>query len=114
MSFPVNVGSLNVYAGDTFSQTFTFKEDDETIDLVADGWGTWLAQYRKSSVDATAVSFSVDTSAADEGQITITLSANQTAALGSNGVFDLQATQSGSVRTWVVGTIAWTKDVTRV
>jgi hypothetical protein len=114
MSFPVNVGSLNVYAGDTFSQTFTFKEDDEAIDLVEAGWGTWLAQFRKSTVDTTAVNFAVDASLAGNGQITITLSANQTAALGSNGVFDLQASQSGTVRTWVAGTIAWTKDVTRV
>lgn len=112
MSFPTNVGTLSVYAGDTFSQTFTFKEDDVAIDLVDAGWGSWTAQYRKNASSTTAVSFAVDTSSAASGQITITLSAAQTATLES-GVFDLQATQGSVVRTWVAGGLNVRKDVTR-
>jgi hypothetical protein len=113
MSFPTNVGTLNVYAGDTFSQTFTFKEDDEAINLATAGWSNWVAQYRKTAHSTTSVSFTVNASAAANGQITISLSPSQTAALES-GVFDLQATQGQLVRTWVAGTIVLTKDVTRV
>lgn len=112
MSFPTNVGTLSVYAGDTFSQTFTFKEDDVAIDLVDAGWDSWTAQYRKNASSTTAVSFAVDTSSAASGQITITLSAAQTATLES-GVFDLQATQGSVVRTWVAGGLNVRKDVTR-
>lgn len=112
MSFPTNVGTLSVYAGDTFSQTFTFKEDDVAIDLVDAGWGSWTAQYRKNASSTTAVSFAVDASSAASGQITITLSAAQTATLES-GVFDLQATQGSVVRTWVAGGLNVRKDVTR-
>ena len=112
MSFPTNVGTLSVYAGDTFSQTFTFKEDGSAIDLVDAGWSSWTAQYRKNANSTTAVSFTVDASAAATGQITISLSAAQTATLDS-GVFDLQATQGSVVRTWVTGGINWSKDVTR-
>ena len=112
MAFPTNVGTLSVYAGDTFSQTFTFKEDDEAIDLVEAGWSAWTAQYRKNANSTTAVSFTVDASVAVNGQITISLSAAQTANLDS-GVFDLQATQGSLVRTWLTGGISWFKDVTR-
>lgn len=112
MSFPTNVGTLSVYAGDTFSQTFTFKEDDVAIDLVDAGWSSWTAQYRKNASSTTAVSFAVDASSAASGQITITLSAAQTASLES-GVFDLQATQGSVVRTWVAGGLNVRKDVTR-
>lgn len=112
MSFPTNVGTLSVYAGDTFSQTFTFKEDGEAIDLVDAGWSAWTSQYRKNANSTTAVSFTVDASAAASGQITISLSAAQTANLDS-GVFDLQATQGSLVRTWIAGGLSVTKDVTR-
>ena len=112
MSFPTNVGTLSVYAGDTFSQTFTFKEDDTAIDLPTQGWASWTAQYRRNESSTTAVSFSVDDSSADSGQITITLSAAQTATLES-GVFDLQATQGSVVRTWVRGGLSVSEDVTR-
>lgn len=112
MSFPTNVGTLDVYAGDTFSQTFTFKENDEAIDLDAAGWTSWTAQYRKNPSSTTAISFSVNTEDADTGQITIGLTAAQTAELES-GVFDLQATQGTAIRTWIRGGITVTKDITR-
>jgi len=112
MSFPTNVGTLNVYAGDTFSQTFTFKEDEEAINLVTAGWTGWTAQYRKNASSTTAVSFAVNASSAATGQITISLTATQTGTLES-GVFDLQATQGSVVRTWIAGGLNVRKDVTR-
>jgi len=112
MAFPTNVGTLDVYAGDTFSQTFTFKEDDVAIDLPDEGWGSWTAQYRRNPDSTTAISFAVDTTDAATGQITISLTATQTGTL-EPGVFDLQATQGFVVRTWVRGGLNVTKDVTR-
>ena len=112
MAFPTNVGTLSVYAGDTFSQTFTFKEDDEAINLVTAGWTSWTAQYRRNPDSTTAVSFAVDTTDAATGEITISLTATQTGTLEA-GVFDLQATQGSVVRTWVRGGLNVTRDVTR-
>jgi len=113
MAIPTDVGSLDVYAGDTFTQTFTLTSDSSPIDLVDAGWTGWSAQYRKTASAATAVDFTVDDSSAASGQITISLTPAQTAALKDNGVFDLQATQGGVVRTWLTGSISWLRDVTR-
>jgi hypothetical protein len=112
-SFPTDVGTLRVYAGDTFSQTFVFKEGETVIDLVDEGWTGWAAQYRVTRDAATAISFAVDDSEADEGRITIALSPSQTNQISKAGVFDLQASQNGTVKTWLQGSLAWTRDITR-
>jgi hypothetical protein len=112
-SFPTDVGTLRVYAGDTFSQTFVFKEGTAVIDFDAEGWTDWAAEYRVTRNAATSITFAVDDSEADEGRITISLTPDQTNEITKAGVFDLQATQNGTVKTWLQGSIAWSKDVTR-
>lgn len=112
-TIPTDVGALDVYAGDTFTQTFTLTSDSSPIDLDAAGWSDWSAQFRKTASSSTAVDFAVDVSQADVGKITISLTPAQTAALKDNGVFDLQATQGSVVRTWIQGSISWLRDITR-
>jgi hypothetical protein len=109
-----DVGVLSVYAGDTFTQTFEFFDDDEPVDFVADGWDDWVAQYRINPKATNFVAFTVDVSDADEGRITLSLSATQTRNLPGEGVFDLQATENNVIRTWLKGRIAVSQDVTRV
>jgi hypothetical protein len=109
-----DIGGLPVYAGDSFSQTFEFLDDGEAIDLVVEGWSNWIAQYRKTPKSVDFVEFVVDDSAADEGVITISLTPQQARELGDSGVFDLQATQNGTIRTWLKGSIDWSLDVSRV
>jgi hypothetical protein len=111
---PTNVGTLAVYAGDTFTQTFIFKDGANVYDFVDAGWSDWVAQYRVTRDSDAAIDFAVDDSEADEGKITISLTATQTDELNRAGVFDLQASENGVVRTWLQGQIAWTRDVTRV
>jgi hypothetical protein len=111
--YPSHIGALVVYGGDTFTQTFNFLEDGAPIALTAKGWGSWKAQYRTSPSASLAVDFVVDDSQANSGAITISLSAEDTANIRSKGVFDLQASQSGTVRTWIRGELSWTQDVTR-
>lgn len=111
--YPSEVGKVTIYAGDTFTQTFNFLEEGAAIELASVGWSGWDAQYRKTASAANYVDFTVDDSDAENGAITISLTATQTAALPGDGVFDLKATQGGTVRTWLRGSIVWTENVTR-
>ena len=101
---------LGVYRGDSFSQTFIFKKGELPEDLT--GW-SWVAQTRTSEDATTAIPFTVDASAAAEGKITVSLAATVTATLPA-GVWDLQGTKAGVVRTFVRGAVMLTKDVSRV
>lgn len=110
---PANVAPINAYTGDTLTQTFRLTNNGTPIDLVAAGWTNWEAQYRTSVFSPDALDFTIDDSLAADGKITVTLTASQTEDLIGSGVYDLQANQGESVRTWLKGTIQWTKGVTR-
>jgi len=110
---PATISTINAYAGDTFSQTFRFTNDGSAIDLDTAGWTNWAAQYRASAFATTGLDFAVDASDASNGNITMVLSATQTEDLVGSGVFDLQAENGEVVRTWLKGSISWTKGVTR-
>lgn len=107
--------SLNfpIYRGDTFRQTFTFQTDGTPIDLVAAGWTSWASQWRAFEDAPTAVTFTVDTSLASTGKITISADPATTKLIAS-GTYDVQATRPGETRTWVRGDITYWKDVTNV
>jgi len=114
MSGPFIVPDVPVYAGDTLTfPPYTFTEDGVVIDLVAEGWGSWQSKWRVTPDAATAITLTVDDSAADEGVIQITATGTQATEMAQSGVFDLQATNSGVVRTWVRGNTSWQNDVTR-
>jgi hypothetical protein len=115
MTFPNAAPELMIYAGDTFAQQFIFLDatTGEPIDLDEAGWDNWEAQYRESRYDRDHVAFSVDASAADEGAITISLTAEETATIHERGVWDLQATNGTTVRTFVTSFVYVEKDVTR-
>jgi len=110
---PAEVATINAYAGDTFSQTFRLTNNGTPIDLDTAGWSNWSAQYRVSAFSPDALDFTVDASDAGNGNITMVLTATQTEDLVGSGVFDLQAEQGDSVRTWLKGSIQWTRGVTR-
>ena len=110
MSFPVVVPDWAMYSGDTFSQTYVLKSDGTAINLVTQGWTSWVAKW-KPYVGSTVVTLTVDTTSAASGQITITATSAQTAAMDGPGLWDVQATNGSTVRTWLRGKTSFIQDV---
>ena len=112
MIYPINVPAIKIYQGDTFSQSYVFKDKETKAvrDLVADGWGSWLAQWRPFAGSKDFVNFTIDSESADEGRIGISLTGDQTTQL-RGGVWDLQALQGTDRRTWISGTVEFVKEV---
>jgi hypothetical protein len=113
--FPIKIPAIKLYRGDSFSQTYIFKnnETNQPKNLVSEGWSNWVAQWRPEIDSDTVVNFSVTTSQASNGQILVSLSAAQTSDM-KKGFWDLQATQNTTVRTWLAGKVEFEKDVTDV
>lgn len=112
---PTLIEPVEIYAGDTAQwPTFTMKNSDlQPINLVAEGWTDWEAQWRPTIDSDSEMTLQVDTSRAQFGEIAITASATQTRTMGASGVWDLQAKRGAEVKTWVRGKTKYTKDVTR-
>jgi hypothetical protein len=104
-----------IYSGDTaIWPTYTFTDDSQQPrNLVAEGWGSWEAQWRPKADADTEITLVVDDSNAASGVIKISSGPVNTALMGGNGVWDLQAVNGGTVKTWVRGKTKWTEDVTR-
>jgi hypothetical protein len=106
---------MTIYAGDTLTIQFKFTDNaSNPVDMT----GTWTASIRNNAADPDPplASFTVDSSAAATGIITVTLTsaASQSLPIATPLVWDLEQTlSSGSVRTTHRGTITVTKDVTR-
>lgn len=115
MSFPIIVPDVQVYSGDSFSMKYILKTGTppEPINLVAEGWESWNCQFRQAPSDTEFISLIIDLTDADEGVIIIRATPEQTAQITS-GVWDLQASREGEVRTWLRGTFNHVLDVTRV
>lgn len=109
-----------VYAGDGLRIELGFDEpvdpEDETAGVTPmdlSSW-TWAAHWRASHSSATMIAFTVDTSAAADGQLVLTMTGAQTADMLVDGVFDVQGSKAGA-QPWtpVWGTTVWQRDVTR-
>lgn len=96
---------LRLYAGDGATLNLRFVQDGQTLDMSN---GELSAQIRTNRTDAEpVVTWAVDDSKASDGQMTLTLSGEQTSALmaaheqlqlwtGWTGVWDVQWKQTGS------------------
>lgn len=117
MAFPVNVTKnvSPIYSGDSwvFSCLFTRDETGLPIDFVAEGWGSWKAQWRPYANALDFIELSVNESDATNGRISVSMSNEDTSSINTNGVFDLEAVQNGVTRTWIRGDVKFSKDVTR-
>jgi hypothetical protein len=112
MALPITIPIIEIYAGDTFEQSFVFQTDGVARDLVTEGWASWLAQIRVAPDSATSTAFTIDSTQANVGRITLKLTASATSTL-SGAVFDLQATKGATVQTFLRGSIVIVKDVSR-
>lgn len=101
---------LTLYQGDTFTRTFKFETPGgEPVDITT--W-TWTAQIRAHPRAATATAL-VCTPGVD-GVLTVELSAEAAAALPAEGVWDLQASDSGGwEHTWLAGNVTVLPEVSR-
>lgn len=115
MTYPVAVPDVLIYAGDTYEQTYTFKDTaGDPIDLDAEGWHTWKAQVRPSRDSLDYVDFHVDHSDADQGVIVVSMTAANTSTLSGSGVWDLRAKHSSTIRTFITSRVEITEAVTHV
>lgn len=113
MPFPSRVPPVAIYEGDDLVwPTYTFTEAGVPINLSS---YTWAAQWRVTADAAESITLALDLSQQAVGKITPSATAAQTAQMvATNGVWDLQSTKAGVVRTWVYGQTTSTKDVTRL
>jgi hypothetical protein len=109
------VPTVAIYAGDSaLWPVYTIKTPENTArDLAAEGWNNWKAQWRAAEGSDIAIELTVDASRANEGMIILSATAEQTAAMGGAGVFDIQSARGSEVKTWVRGKTKYTKDITR-
>ena len=108
---------LTLYRGDTRVWTVAFTDDDGVaLDLSG---RTWVAQIRSdlNRTDPAVATITVGDDDADTGSLTLTLPADEAAALGplTDGkatlYWDLQSDDSGVVQTWLAGKVKVTGDV---
>jgi hypothetical protein len=104
--------NLIIEQGATFSRTFTYKNSAGTaVDLT--GY-TAAAQIRSSfsATEKTDLTVSIPTPA--NGQIVVSLTATETAALTlESGVWDLELTYGATVTRLLQGTYTLSKEVTK-
>lgn len=98
--------------GDSFELKFTFTDDaGDAIDISGYTWKMDVKETDTSSSDIIADS-SFSYSGTSLGVLTITATAAVMAAVsGGLYVYDLQSTNSGTVKTWVFGIFKINEDV---
>jgi hypothetical protein len=112
--------NITVYRGDTYTETITYKEGAEGVEVGRTLAGaTILAQIRTETGAASATASFTCTPDADQvtnpGKFVMTLPPAQSTLLtGTSYVYDVQVTWSdGKVQTLKAGTITVTQDVSR-
>lgn len=108
------VPTITLYGGDTaIWPTYTFTDGQgHPRNLVTEGWGSWEAQWRPRAESSSSVHLSVDASNAANGVIKISCSAVDTGSMLTGGIWDLQATNGSTVKTWLRGKTKLVRDVT--
>ena len=108
-----SISNIFIDQGATFTTTVTVT--DSNGDAVNLSGYSVAAQIRKTFLSSTATAFTATISNASSGEITISLSPTQTAALESGRfVYDVVITASGGTKTRVVeGQVTVNPSVTR-
>lgn len=109
MSYPVTVPNWAIYGGDTFTQTYQITDSTTGSPVNLSAWGSWLATWRPTL--GNPITLTVITTGLALGQFTIQASSAQTRTMDGPGVWDVQSTNSGVVRTWLTGKSDFTHEV---
>jgi hypothetical protein len=98
--------------GDTFKLEFTFTDSDgDAIDISSYSWKMDVKETDTSSGDILGdTDFSY--TGTSSGKLTVTATASTMAGITSGlYVYDLQSTNSGTVKTWVYGLFKINEDI---
>lgn len=111
LSKPFKV-DITVYRGDSGSFQINVKDDDDNpIDISG---ASWDADIRVKDKDPTIVtSFDIEPVVGSPSSILINLTAEHSALLTRNCVYDVQMTLDGVVTTLIAGELIVTLDVSR-
>lgn len=102
---------LHLYAGDDWSRTLTFYENDAPKDLTG---FTWLAQIRRRHFTDVERTMEVDPIDPTNGVIVLSLTAAQTEDMRDRYVWDLQWTDtSDQIRTVLAGALIVSPEVSK-
>jgi len=110
----VYVSNLIINTGATFSQSFDLLNSDSSGPLDLGGFSV-ASQFRKHAGSSTKTDFTTTITDASNGQISISLSSTQTAAISKPGryVYDI-VIDSGTVKTRVIeGSVLVREGVTK-
>jgi hypothetical protein len=112
------VRNLELYRGDTWTETFVFWNDTEKTDPTDLSTATINAQFRATTGGPLVVELGCVVGGVDNNQVAVTLLPAQwetmTPTSFSKGVWDLQVTYSPElVTTYVKGSVTVDADVTR-
>ena len=114
MSFsePVDIGTWRIYGGDYRAIEATVYAGDAPADL--SHFTDWRAQWRPYSSSRQVIDLVVDAERASHGIIVVSVPGELSGVDGQlrSGVFDVQASDEGVVRTFFRGSIVWEGDVT--
>jgi hypothetical protein len=109
---PVKVPIIRIYSGDTTDfRGYRFKDGTGAVINLAQ-W-TFTAVWRRTPQTPAFLVLTVDDSEAAVGLVRVSASATITAQIKARGVWDLQATFNGVVKTLVYGSTENISDVTR-
>ena len=111
-SEPVDVGAWRIYGGDYRAIEATVYSGDAPADLSR--FTGWRAQWRPYASSRESVDLVVDAERSSQGIIVVSIPGELSGVDGQlrSGVFDVQASDEGVVRTFFRGTIVWEGDVT--
>jgi hypothetical protein len=104
MAAPATV-NLDVYRGDTWSQTFRLQQDGAPLDLTAATVACWIIDANN-----TVIHLAATITSPTNGEITIAPGADPVPAAQYN--YDLEITQGTEIRTWVKGQLTVRQDIT--
>lgn len=107
--------NITIYQGDTFVFPFRVKTRSGINTVPVDLTGA-SAQAQIRAKDGTILAeFAAEITDPLEGQVRLTLSNTQTAALTQKGIWDCQIIRAdGTVKTYLAGQVSLAKEVTRV
>jgi hypothetical protein len=113
VSIPPPITNHQLYRGDTWSRTINIKEGGVLTDISADAFSLRITDIRGAVLHTLSIGSGIERTGT--GQITITLSAAQTALLPVNQdlPYDLEWTRStGAVKTLTRGKMICIPDTT--
>lgn len=101
---------IAIEQGATWSRVFTYTEDDGTTPINLTGY-TGRAQIRRSPMGRLLADFTVSINGA-AGEVTLSLTATQTAELYEDGVYDIELVNGATVIRLVQGKVTVNAGVT--